>query len=358
MQNLMNAGWNGVRYGAGLSVKNKSVNSVTLAINRLPEAGKLKLFQRIDDGGAVEIMEGQITLETKEVTVNNLEQGKAYYFKLQIEWGEGNYNYSPEVGVVLGAKSMLVDNGGFSSDLNSGWIVRQNNGASITTNIIDGKLHASVSSLGENFWDLGFLNTKTSSFFNQNVIISFWAKADKNADIRFTLDFDNKKYPTQSVTTTWQQYKLKFDNVSSGAFQFKMWLASNAEYEIDDIEVYYGSVPSIELKPEGGEGSTINLNAQNLIINPGFENGLTGWVTQHNNGSDVSFLIETINTPEGDNHFKCEVNTLGTNDWDVQLRSNEFVVDESHQYRLTFKAKSKKPGSAIKIYWYRRISRC
>ena len=42
-------------------------------------------------------------------------------------------------------------------------------------------------------------------------------------------------------------------------------------------------------------------------------------------------------TPEGNNHFKCEVNTPGTKDWDVQLRSIEFDVDESCQYQVEAK---------------------
>ncbi len=97
--------------------------------------------------------------------------------------------------------------------------------------------------------------------------------------------------------------------------------------------------------------NTINLNAQNLITNPGFENSLDGWTTQQNNESSANFLIETNNSPEGDNHFKIEVNTLGKDDWDVQLISNEFEVDQSHQYRLTFKAKSANPGATIKVYF-------
>ena len=40
--------------------------------------------------------------------------------------------------------------------------------------------------------------------------------------------------------------------------------------------------------------STLTLNAQNLIYNPGFENGMTGWAKNMNNGSSVTFLIDTL----------------------------------------------------------------
>lgn len=257
MQTLMNAGWNGVKYGADLRIKSKQNHSVTLKINRLPEVGKLKLFQRINDGEAVEIAEGQITSTTDEITVSDLENGNAYYFKLQIEWGVGKYNYSPEVGIALGTLTTLIENGDFSADLSTGWTARQSNGSAMAHGISDGKLKASVSAFGTNYWDVGFLNKKTSSFSNQDITISFWAKANINADIKFTLDFDTKKYPTQSITTTWQQYTLHFENVSSTAFQLKMWLATIAAYEIDNVEVYYGTGVTVELTPEGGQGSAI-----------------------------------------------------------------------------------------------------
>ena len=90
--------------------------------------------------------------------------------------------------------------------------------------------------------------------------------------------------------------------------------------------------------------------AQNVINNPGFENGITGWSNNMNNGANANFVIESTNSPEGSKHFKCEVVKLGNNDWDVQLRSNEFAVDQTHNYRLSFKAKSKTTGAKVKVY--------
>lgn len=257
MQDLMHAGWDGVRYGAALSIKSQTENSVTLAINRLPDAGTLKLFQRIDDGEAEEIIVGQITPSIEEITINDLEIGKAYYFKLQISRGNGYFNYSPELGVAPGNRISLVDNGDFATDFDAGWSARQNNGSSMTYNIADGRLIASVTALGPNSWDAGFLNNKLTSFSDKTVVCSFWAKADKNADIRITFDFNTKQYLTQSITTNWQRYAFTYENVSSSAFQLKMWLPSVASYEIDDIEVYYDDGAADGLTPKGGQGSVI-----------------------------------------------------------------------------------------------------
>lgn len=91
-------------------------------------------------------------------------------------------------------------------------------------------------------------------------------------------------------------------------------------------------------------------NAQNLIQNPGFEEGNTGWAFNKNNGANANFTIETLNSPEGSKHLNCVVISLGTNDWDLQVRSNEFAVDQTHKYRLTFKAKSEIQGAEIKVY--------
>jgi len=93
-----------------------------------------------------------------------------------------------------------------------------------------------------------------------------------------------------------------------------------------------------------------SANAQNLIINPGFENDLTAWAFNKNNGASANFTIETLNSPEGNKHLKCDVLSLGTEDYDLQIRSNEFAVDKTHQYRLTFKAKSETQGAEIKVY--------
>lgn len=92
------------------------------------------------------------------------------------------------------------------------------------------------------------------------------------------------------------------------------------------------------------------INAQNLISNPGFENGMITWATNMNGGSNVDYSIETSDSPEGNQHIKCAVETLGQNDWDIQLRSNEFTVDESHEYQLTFKAKAGKTNAELKVY--------
>jgi hypothetical protein len=40
--------------------------------------------------------------------------------------------------------------------------------------------------------------------------------------------------------------------------------------------------------------SALTLNAQNLINNPGFENGMNGWAKNMNNGSSATFLIDTL----------------------------------------------------------------
>jgi len=94
----------------------------------------------------------------------------------------------------------------------------------------------------------------------------------------------------------------------------------------------------------------LNSMAQNLIINPGFENGIADWTMNVSNGASANYTFESIGSPEGNKHFKCEVKTLGTNEYNIQLRGNEFAVDETHKYRLTFKAKSETSLAVLKVY--------
>lgn len=257
MKTLLHAGWDGVRYGASLKQVNQSENTVTLVVNRLPEAGNLKLFQRTNEEEAIEIMSGRITKDTRELTVDGLETGKAYYFKLQIEW-EGSFNCSPELAVVLNERTNLIDNGDFSAPLTTGWSTRAYNNSEMNHEVLDGILHANVLKLGENSWDLGFQNNKVSSFSDKDIVVSFRAKANKKADLRLVMEFDPKQYHTQTIDTSWQDYTLRFESVSSSAFQFKMWLTTLAGYQIADVEVYYENSSSFQLDPQPGQGSTFD----------------------------------------------------------------------------------------------------
>lgn len=95
---------------------------------------------------------------------------------------------------------------------------------------------------------------------------------------------------------------------------------------------------------------SINSIAQNLILNPGFENGISGWNMQVNNRASANYTIEATGSPEGDKHFKCEVITLGATAYAIQLMGTEFAVDVLLKYRLTFKAKVETPTAKFQVY--------
>lgn len=96
--------------------------------------------------------------------------------------------------------------------------------------------------------------------------------------------------------------------------------------------------------------SSMHSTAQNLILNPGFENGMNNWATNSNNVASANYTIETLDSPEGNKHIKCEIKALGNNAYDVQIRSNVFNVDQTHKYRLTFKAKCETPEAKTIVY--------
>ncbi|MBK3519384.1 sulfatase [Carboxylicivirga marina] len=265
LKEIMEAGWTGVKYGASLDVISLSDNSVSLRINNISDATTLKLFERIDDGESIEILPGHITTETQEVTINSISSGKVYYYRLKVMWDENNYAITPEISVAFENRISLIDNGFFDAPLSGTWSPRENNGGDMTYAITDNILTSTVNSLGNNFYNLGFLNSKISSFSNKNIVVTFDAKANTTAQLRLTLDFDNKQYPIIDISNSWETHTLTYNDVSSSYFQFKLWLlTAGASYEIDNIEVYYDdSTQSID--PATGEGSVLNSVSTSIL---------------------------------------------------------------------------------------------
>ncbi len=92
---------------------------------------------------------------------------------------------------------------------------------------------------------------------------------------------------------------------------------------------------------------------QNLLFNGGFEEGLTGWenLSKVENGAVTSFSLETSNSPEGVNHMKIDVDTVGSVNWDIQSLSTEFGIIKDSTYHVAWLAKSTVEGAQMQIVW-------
>jgi endo-1,4-beta-xylanase len=88
--------------------------------------------------------------------------------------------------------------------------------------------------------------------------------------------------------------------------------------------------------------------AQNLILNGGFENDLDKWWTQAGAGTSASFTVITAERAEGAKALKVEVITPGANAWNVQAVNDAWASVAGESYTMTFWAKAEVTGSSFK----------
>ncbi len=114
MQNLLYAGWDVVKNGTSVKVKETTAGSVTLSIFNVGGASDIKLLLKEENGDYHEIMPNQMDASTTEITISGLETGVKYSFKLQLTGDDYTGNYSNEVTAQLSNKISLIKNGDFS----------------------------------------------------------------------------------------------------------------------------------------------------------------------------------------------------------------------------------------------------
>ncbi len=93
----------------------------------------------------------------------------------------------------------------------------------------------------------------------------------------------------------------------------------------------------------------ILIQAQNLIGNGGFENGLNQWFTQASDGTNASFSIVTDDVTEGLRALKVDVITPGANPWNVQAINDAWASESGKTYTLSFYAKATAASSQFKV---------
>lgn len=84
--------------------------------------------------------------------------------------------------------------------------------------------------------------------------------------------------------------------------------------------------------------------AQNIaVVNPGFENGLSSWITQAGGSSSATYSSETTDAVEGIKSLMCNVVKLGANNWDIQFMNTTVTLEEGVSYRASAWAKASTP---------------
>jgi endo-1,4-beta-xylanase len=88
--------------------------------------------------------------------------------------------------------------------------------------------------------------------------------------------------------------------------------------------------------------------AQNLLTNGSFESDFINWQNLAGGVSSAIFSIETVQVQDGAKAMKIEVNTPGTNAYDVQSIHSGWPSETSKQYTLSFYAKASSNGKTLR----------
>ncbi len=107
------------------------------------------------------------------------------------------------------------------------------------------------------------------------------------------------------------------------------WLDGGGEIQAEmelDCGTYYLSLP-IEV-------------TNNLLINPGFEDDLSGYFLNFYNGAQASFYLTDPSPYAGNASFCADITQLGSDWWNAQLLPNPVAVMGGETYHLSFYAKA------------------
>ena len=112
------------------------------------------------------------------------------------------------------------------------------------------------------------------------------------------------------------------------------------------------SVPTTDnysywLKIDNGNYEAVSSQ---LLANPGFENGLTGWATLNTNGATIAANTVAADAHSGSNSLKVINPTAQTgNQWKVQVSSAAFPTTIGKQYVISYWVRAAAAGGSIRL---------
>jgi iduronate 2-sulfatase len=247
MKRLLELGWDAVREGTTIELKESTSSTVILGINNVSNAVEYKLFMSKNGGGFEEVLPGAIDRYSTEITVEGLSADDSYAFQLKLNGDNYQGGVSNIIEVSPENYQPLIENGIFSNGLESGWKYNSNNGADVSYAVLsmdgyESVLQAKVTGLGTNFWDVGMINLKNNSLDTALIHISFNAKSSMDG-AELTCGFQSRtspsvtRYQTIVLGTEWGNYNLDIsieENLRND-WQFKCFFINTADYYIDSI---------------------------------------------------------------------------------------------------------------------------
>ncbi len=92
-------------------------------------------------------------------------------------------------------------------------------------------------------------------------------------------------------------------------------------------------------------------SATELLTNPGFENGTTGWNVYNTNGATITFVTNNAANANTGNGYMHVVNPTSNSggQWRVQVASNLIGVTAGKKYTVSYFVRAAQPGGSIRM---------
>jgi beta-glucanase (GH16 family) len=176
----------------------------------------------------------------------------------------------------------------------------------------------------------------------------------------------------------WVRVYQYLNDVAINGTDFNPYFAEDVSYTVADINnaIYSWDVPGNAQIIAGQNTNKINVDwnyfggdvkanvtansgnriinfpvkvSDNLLKNPGFEKGVKYWNSAANYPAQVDFSLDTNNVLFGNHSLSVDVQSLGSNPWDIQCSQRDMIFEAGKEYTFSFWAKSNTSTADINL---------
>lgn len=236
----------------------------------------------------------------------------------------------------------LVENGTFDSTIVP-WSFNDATGKGGSVSIESGKAKINVKDVGTENWNVQLILNPLTLTKGHKYKVSFDVSSSINRDIEAVLqrnsgDYSiyNSKTVSTTATETRHEYEFTMDRETDSKVQFAFNLGKvgSGEQQLGEHIIYIDNISLVD------ESAGVNApsTGRELLSNSTFDTAKAPWTLFAANweggpGADADISIE-------DGQAKVNVRKVGTENWNVQLKSETLTLTKGKTYKLSFNAKS------------------
>ncbi|MBQ7882329.1 MAG: carbohydrate binding domain-containing protein [Treponema sp.] len=240
---------------------------------------------------------------------------------------------------------LLIKNGNFSAGLtNFNIFVDSSISAQVTAGVDslkeDNAIIYEIQNTGNEGWKIQLTQTNVELQQGKWYRLSFDAKSSMNRKIMYAMQRNGNIHNNDwtvyfsekivDVTNQYQRFSTDFQMTHNTDLEAMLSIsmgAVNGQIITQKHSVTLDNIYLEEIDPP------ITKNTGNLLNNPNFQNGLSGWI---NAITEPGKAISTFDN----NKAIYKIEKLGTEDWNIQLKQEGITLEKDAAYKLRFKAKS------------------